>query len=67
MRKIGIILFFTVLNISTFALNVDRVEPTFWWVGMKNPTVQLMVHGQKIAATEITLSYPGVKIKTISR
>jgi neopullulanase len=54
-------------SISTFALNVDRVEPTFWWVGMKNPTVQLMVHGQEIAMTEITLNYPGVKIQTISR
>ena len=67
MKKLGAILFLTVFSISTFALNVDRVEPLFWWVGMKNPTVQLMVHGQEIAGSEIALNYPGVKIKTVYR
>ncbi|MDO8929895.1 MAG: glycoside hydrolase family 13 protein [Bacteroidota bacterium] len=67
MRKLYLIIISIAFSINTFALNVDRIEPTFWWVGMKNPTVQLMVHGQEIAATEITLNYPGVKIKTISR
>ncbi|MBV5312997.1 MAG: glycoside hydrolase family 13 protein [Prolixibacteraceae bacterium] len=67
MRKLYSFLIGIALSISTFALNVDRVEPTFWWVGMKNPTVQLMVHGQEIAGSEISLNYPGVKIKTISR
>ena len=27
---------------------IDRIEPTDWFVGMKNPTVQLMVYGQGI-------------------
>jgi len=67
MRKLYLFIIAVAFSISTFALNVDRVEPTFWWVGMKNPTVQLMVHGQEIASTEISLNYPGVKIKTISR
>jgi glycosidase len=67
MRKLYLFIIIIAFSITTLALNVDRVEPTFWWVGMKNPTVQLMVHGQEIAATEITLNYPGVKIKTISR
>jgi len=67
MKKLYLFIISITFCISTFALNVDRVEPMFWWVGMKNPTVQLMVHGQEIAATEISLDYPGVKIKTISR
>lgn len=67
MKKLSIFIIAVAFSISTFALNVNRVEPTFWWVGMKNPTVQLMVHGQEIAATEISLNYPGVKIKSISR
>jgi len=67
MRKLFLLIISIVFSISTFALNVDRVEPTFWWVGMKNPTVQLMIHGQEIATTEISLNYPGVKIQTISR
>ena len=27
---------------------INRIEPTNWYVGMKNPTVQLMVYGQGI-------------------
>jgi len=67
MRKIGAIFILIFLGFSAYALNVDHVEPTFWWVGMKNPTVQLMVHGQEIAASEINLNYPGVKIQSVSR
>lgn len=67
MRKLFLFIISIAFSMSTFSLNVDRVEPLFWWVGMKNPTVQLMVHGQEIAATEISLNYPGVKIQTISR
>lgn len=63
--------FFTVIllafSFGLHAVQIDRVEPLFWWVGMKNPNLQLMVHGQDIAATEISLNYPGVKIKSISR
>jgi len=67
MRKISIIFFLILFSISVFALNVDRVEPMFWWIGMKNPTVQLMVHGQEIASSEISLNYPGVRINSVSR
>lgn len=61
------ILFFVLISYAGFALNVDRVEPMNWWVGMKNPSVQLMVHGEGIATSEISLSYPGVTIKSVSR
>ena len=67
MKKLNLFIISIAFSISTFALNVDRVEPMFWWVGMKNPKVQLMVHGQEIATSEISLNYPGVRIQTISR
>ena len=60
-------LFFILITFAGFALNVDHVEPTCWWTGMKNPSVQLMVHGEGIAMSEISLSYPGVTIKSVSR
>jgi len=66
MKKLSLFIISIAFSISSFALNVDRVEPMFWWVGMKNPSVQLMVHGQEIALTEISLNYPGVKIMAIS-
>ena len=36
--------------------------PGNWWVGMKNPALQLMVHGNNIAASAktICINYPGV-------
>lgn len=41
---------------------LERVEPMFWWAGMKNPKLQLIVHGNKIAGRTVKLSYPGVKL-----
>ncbi len=39
------------------------VEPPFWWTQMKNPSLQLMVHGKDIANTRATIDYPGVQLK----
>jgi glycosidase len=44
---------------------LDRVEPAFWWVGMKNPKLQLIVHGQNIAGSTVKLNYPGVKLAAV--
>ena len=30
---------------STLSADNLRIEPTFWWSGMKNPELQLMVYG----------------------
>jgi len=65
--KILTLMFFVLISFTGFALNVDRVEPMSWWIGMKNPSVQLMAHGEGIATCEISLSYPGVTIKSVSR
>ncbi len=67
MRKILVFIVFIFVGTAAFALNVDRVEPMFWWVGMKNPTLQLMVHGPEIASSEINLNYPGVRIESVAR
>lgn len=39
-------------------------EPAFWWSGMKNPELQLMVYGENIASFRPSVSYPGVKLKS---
>ncbi len=41
---------------------LERVEPSNWWVGMKNAKLQLLVHGNKIANRKVQLSYPGVRL-----
>lgn len=42
--------------------NVDRIEPPYWWVGMKNDTLQLMVEGPDIAASQVSVNYSGVTL-----
>ncbi len=46
---------------------LERVEPAFWWVGMKNPNLQLIVYGKDIAKSEVSLSHDGVQLKAITK
>lgn len=57
-----IILFFG-LNGFADKVNIERVEPMFWWVNMKNPNLQLLVHGENISEFDVAVNYPGVKVK----
>src|SRR6201994_2980133 len=50
-------------GLGSFAQDSIAVYPTNWWVDMKNPTLQLMVHGKDIGRTSVvTLHYPGVTV-----
>ncbi len=42
---------------------IDRIDPTNWFVGMKNPAVQLLIHGKNIGAATVSIKYPGVTVK----
>ncbi|QMU29250.1 glycoside hydrolase family 13 protein [Adhaeribacter radiodurans] len=46
---------------------ITRIDPTFWWVGMKNPKVQLLVYGPSIAQSQVSLNYPGVKLEKVKK
>ena len=48
------------------AQKLDRVEPPFWWAGMKNPKLQLLVRGENIAETKPEINYPGVEVKAVT-
>ena len=43
--------------------DIQHLHPTNWWIGMKNPNVQLLVHGKNISTAKVSLAYPGVQIK----
>jgi len=61
-----LLLIFTVfLSASLFAQDIQltRIDPPSWWVGMKNKEVQLMVYGKNIANSKPSISYPGVLLK----
>jgi glycosidase len=46
---------------------LQRVEPAFWWTGMKNSELQLMVYGKNIAELEPSFQYPGVHLERITK
>ncbi len=46
---------------------LERIEPVFWWTGMKNPKLQLIVHGNNIAGRNVRLNYPGVKLLAVHK
>ena len=62
MKKSFLIVVLSLINIWAMAQKLERIEPMSWWVGMHNPKLQLLVHGENIASTEVQLSYPGVKL-----
>ena len=48
-------------------INLDRIEPSFWWVGFKNNQLQLIVHGPNIAQGNPIINYDGVVLDSVSR
>ena len=40
-----------------------RADPLFWWIGMQNPQLQVLLHGPGIADSRVTLAgYAGVTL-----
>ena len=72
MRKVLLVTAILMANVLTMSaakkIVIDRIEPTDWYVGMKNPTVQLMVYGKGIRdVSSVTTDYPGVRIDSLVR
>lgn len=41
---------------------VEKVEPPYWWTGMRNDTLQIMVSGPGVADASVSAAYPGVSL-----
>ena len=46
-------------------VQVTRIDPTDWYVGLKDPTLQLMVYGQNIREAEVSVK--GAKVDSLVR
>ena len=69
MKRLSFILAFGALALTAGAAKktvIDRIEPANWYVGMKNPQLQLMVYGKDIASvSSVTTDYPGVRVDSL--
>lgn len=63
------ILFFCLVGLSTLAqpIAIDHLAPLNWWVGMKDPRLQIIVHGQNVAAANVAIDYPGLKLDRVNK
>lgn len=46
---------------------IKKVAPTFWWAGMKNPELQVLLYGEGIASSEVSISSKDIYVKEIVR
>ncbi|WP_231583570.1 glycoside hydrolase family 13 protein [Rufibacter radiotolerans] len=41
---------------------ITRIDPTFWWVGMKDQNLQLLVYGPQAGTYSYSINHPGVTL-----
>ncbi len=49
------------------AIEIQKVEPPFWWIGMQHTELQLLIYGDNIASSEAFIDYPGVELLETSK
>ena len=46
---------------------IDHLEPPFWWTGMEDDRLQILVHGKNISELIPEISYPGITFSEINK
>ena len=63
MKKIFLsFLLFCTLSTSYAKIDIERIDPPFWWTGMQDRELQIMLYGKNIADCKIKIDYPGVTL-----
>ena len=65
-KKFVFIVFVILFSFGAKAQDV-KAYPTHWWSGMKNPKLQLMIHGNDIGKglPQVTINYKGVSVARV--
>ncbi len=65
MKRVCIVISALLLAIQAVAaMNIEKIDPPFWYTGMDDNELQLMVYGKDIAHAKVDVSYPGVRISS---
>lgn len=67
MKKLLFVLCVWLFATGVRAAGVDKIDPPFWYVGMKSSQLQLMVYGAGIGDAGVTVDYPGVSVSSVVR
>lgn len=49
------------------AMEIKKMAPSFWWVGMKNPELQILLYGEDLALSDVSVSGEGIYLKEMVR
>jgi len=52
-----------VLTGAALAKGLQRMEPASWWIGFRNPALELMVYGDGAGSWTPSLDHPGVTLR----
>lgn len=62
-----ILIAWALCNCIDLGAQISQIEPPFWWAGMHDSGLQLMLHGSEIADADVEFSYDGVTLVSVSR
>lgn len=64
MKKISLFLYL-IITVSLLQAQDIKIDPTFWWSGMEETELQLMVYGDNIASYKPEISSTNIRIKEV--
>jgi glycosidase len=64
-QLVTVFLFGFFISTSLIAQEIERIEPPNWWVGMNNPSLQILLYGDDIGALTPVISHANVQLKKV--
>jgi neopullulanase len=64
-KTITFLAFLFISGYNIAQVNIDHIEPPFWWTGMKENKVQLMIHGNNISGFQAVTKTKGVSVSKV--
>lgn len=68
MKRVYLLITFALLftfSQSVQSAVIDKVAPSFWWAGMNNPELQILLYGKNISTSDVRISSKDVILKEI--
>lgn len=66
MKKTILLIVFVFVGLNLFSsIELKKLEPQFWWAGMKNTELQILMYGDKISDCSVKIDTKDINIKEI--
>lgn len=65
--RLFFLLFLMSAAMSAQNLQINHIEPPFWWTGMKTNSIEVLIHGKNISQGILSVNYKGVSIGEIKK